>query len=485
MRRSLRSLLTKSSVAAVISLSVVASASGASAAGARMSSRVSSRSAVVQGTVVSNDFARHTLVVALNSGVIRTLRFGSARHVVMGAKISSSASILGDGTFRARTLHVIARSRSVRLRATVVGTHGKRLVLSGGGSVFSVNRPPMSPHSTGSNPSIGEVVNVTADVQNGSISETAIQSVGAANMIDLEGVLNSLSSTSLTINVNEGAVTTVAIPTTITLPSTIAVGDQVELMVAYANQAFTLVTIVDDHAAANNTSTGVTPSSADQTSNVEIEGIVVATDATSLTIQPGDSAASLVVSVPTTLAMSPVAVGDRVHAVADLVAGILTLVSLNVQTPEGDQGQSMTTEAEGQVVSVSSTTLVVQPNDQGTPVSFVVPATLDVSSIVVGDRVHASGNLSGGVLSLTDFRVQGTDGAPNNPSNGPSNAKVEGVVTAVSPTNLTVTPHGNATAITITVPATIDVSTVAVGSHLTATTAIVNGTLTLVTFEID
>ncbi|NNN07908.1 MAG: hypothetical protein HKL85_01785, partial [Acidimicrobiaceae bacterium] len=375
MRRSIRSLLTKSSLAAVISLSVVASASVASAAGARTSSRVSSQSSVVQGTVVSNDVARRTLVVALNSGVIRTLRFGSARHVVLGAKISSSASLLGDGTFRARTLHVIAQSHSVRLRATVVGTQGQRLVLSGGGSVFSVNRA-RSPHSTGSNPTIGDVVSVSADVQNGSISETSIQSVGSANMIDLEGVLSALSATSLTINVNEGAVTTVAIPTTITLPSTIAVGDQVGLMVAYANQVFTLVTIVDDHAAANNSSTGVTPSSADQTSTVEIEGIVVATDATSLTIQPGDNAASLIVSVPTTLTMSPVAVGDRVHAVADLVAGTLTLVSLNVQTPEGDQGQSVTTEAEGLVVSVSSTMLVVQPSDQGTPVSFVVPTTL-------------------------------------------------------------------------------------------------------------
>ncbi|NNN09716.1 MAG: hypothetical protein HKL85_11075, partial [Acidimicrobiaceae bacterium] len=122
---------------------------------------------------------------------------------------------------------------------------------------------------------------------------------------------------------------------------------------------------------------------------------------------------------------------------------------------------------------------------QGTPVSFVVPTTLDVSSIAVGDRVHASGTVSGGVLTLTDFRVQGTDGAPSNPSNAPSNAKVEGVVTAVSPTSLTVTPHDNATAITIAVPTTIDVSTVAVGNHLTATTTIVNGTLTLVTFKVD
>jgi hypothetical protein len=254
------------------------------------------------------------------------------------------------------------------------------------------------------------VVNVNADVQGGSIDETSLQDLSTSGMIGLEGVLTSLSSTSITLNVNEGATTSVSIPPSITLPSTIAVGDQVELLVAYANQAFTLVTIVDDQAAANNASTGVTESDQNSNSTLQIEGLVTAADATSLTIQPGDGAAAVVVAILSTLTVAPVAVGDRVHVVAEMVAGVLTLVRLDVQGPEGDQGQSMTTEAEGQVVTVSATLLVVQPSDAGTPVSFAVPSSLDVSTIAAGDQIHATGELSGSVLTLTHFEVQGQDG---------------------------------------------------------------------------
>jgi hypothetical protein len=410
MPKPLNQLLARSVAAATISVGVLAGASGAFAAGSHSNARTSSTARTIQGTVVSDNYARHTLVVALHSGMVSTLRFASARHVAIGAQISSRASVLGDGTFRATTLNVHAKAHAVRLHATVVGTHGRLLELSSGSSVFSVLRPRLHSHDSTANPQIGEVVNVNADVQGGSIDETSLQDLSTSGMIGLEGVLTSLSSTSITLNVNEGATTSVSIPPSITLPSTIAVGDQVELLVAYANQAFTLVTIVDDQAAANNASTGVTESDQNSNSTLQIEGLVTAADATSLTIQPGDGAAAVVVAILSTLTVAPVAVGDRVHVVAEMVAGVLTLVRLDVQGPEGDQGQSMTTEAEGQVVTVSATLLVVQPSDAGTPVSFAVPSSLDVSTIAAGDQIHATGELSGSVLTLTHFEVQGQDG---------------------------------------------------------------------------
>lgn len=405
-----KQLLTRSVAAATISLSVLTSASGAYAAGHRSIVRTHSTTQTVQGTVVSDNYARHTLVVALRSGTVRTLRFSSARHVAVGAQISSRASVLGDGTFRATTLNVHAKAHAVRLHATVVGTHGRRLELSSGTSVFSVLRPRVLSHSSTANPRIGEEVTISADIQSGSIDETSIQDVSSSGMIGLEGVLTNLSSTSMTLSVNEGATTVVAIPASITLPSTIAVGDQVELLVAYANQTFTLVTIVDDQAAADNASTGVSGSEQNQNSTIQIEGIVITADVSSLSIQPGDSAASVLVAIPSTLTVAPVIAGDRVHVVAEMVASVLTLVSLDVQGPEGDQGQSMTTEAEGQVVSVSATSLLVQPSDEGSPVSFEVPTSLDVSTIAVGDQIQAKGELSGAVLTLTNFELQGQDG---------------------------------------------------------------------------
>ena len=479
MRYPLSPLLTRSAAAAALSLGIITSASGAFAAGAHATTRSHAKATTVQGTVVSENHARHTLVVVLRSGALRTLRFSTSRRVALGAQISSRATKLGDGTLRATSLSVHAKSHSVRVHATVIATHGRRLELSGGGSSFAVTRTGVSSHSSTSTPVAGEIVNVTVDFQNGSLDETSIQDVGTTSMIGLEGVLASISSTSLTINVDEGATTTVAIPTSITLPSTIAAGDQVELLVAYANQAFSLVTIVDDQSAATNSSTGVTESDQNQNSAIEVEGIVVAADATSLTIQPGDNAAPITVAVPSTLTLAPVVIGDRVHAVADMVATTLTLVSLDVQAPEGDQGQTLTTEAEGQVVAVSATSLVVQPNDQASPVSFTVPASVDVSSIVVGDQVHASGTLDGGVLTLTEFEVQGQDGSQN----GDNTTEVDGVVTAVSPTSLTVLPGDQGAAVTIAVPSTVDVSSIAVGEKIHTSDSIMSGTLTLVSFE--
>lgn len=484
MRQPTLTRLGRSAVAAALSLGIIAIASGASGTEVHRHSharpRAQSPSIMIRGTVVAENSSRHTLVVSLRSGELRTLRFSTTRRVKVGSQISSRTKKLADGTLGASTLTINASARSARLHATVISNHANRLELSGGGSVFAVSGSRISPKTSGtSSPQPGDIVDVSVDIQHGSLDETSVQVVGTSSMIGLDGVLASLSPTSLTINVDAGATTTVVIPTSITLPSTIAVGDRVELLVAYANQVFTLVTITDDQAAANDSSTGVTQSGGDQSANIEIEGLIAAADATSLTIQPGDSAASVTVAVPATLTLTPLSIGDQVHAVAIMVGGVLTLVSLKIQTPEGDQGQSMTTEAEGQVVSVSPTALVIQPSDGATPISFAVPATIDVSTIVVGDKVHARGTLVGGALTLTSFRVQGSDGSQI----GDNTTEVDGVVTAVSPTNLTVTPEDQAAAVSITVPTTLDVSSITVGDQINATATIMNGTLTLQSFE--
>ncbi|NNN03024.1 MAG: hypothetical protein HKL87_03400, partial [Acidimicrobiaceae bacterium] len=369
--------LTKSVAAVAISLGVLTSASGAFAAQNHANVGKHSTSVKVQGTVVSNDSARHTLVVALPSGAVVTLRFPGVHHVAVGSHVWVRVIKLADGTYRASALHVNARAHVVHLHATVVAKSGGSVELSSGGSVFTVA------HDTNTHIQVGDVVNVQATVQGGSLDETSMQDVGTSGLIGLAGTLSAVSATSITLNVNDGATTTVAIPASLTLPSTIATGDQVELLVDYSNQTFTLVTIVNDQAAANNASSGVNGSDQNQNSSVEIEGLVTAFGATTLTVQPGEGAAAIDVTIPTTITVAPLTVGDRVHVVANMVGGVLTLESLNVQGSEGSQGSSMTTEAEGSVESVNSGLLVVQPSDQGAPVSFVVPSTLDVSTIAV------------------------------------------------------------------------------------------------------
>ena len=494
MRHSTLNWTSRLSVAALLSIGVV-TASGVSAASVHRTANARSATShvtLVRGTVVADNTARHTLVVSESSGALRTLRFSSARHVAIGSRITSRTTRLGDGTLRASTLKVYAKSRSTHLRAVVVSSHASRLELSGGGSVFTVVRRGPAPRTSGSSSlQPGDIVNVTVDFTAGTLDETTIEDVGTSNLIDLQGVLSSLSLTTgqLTINVENGATTTVSIPTSITLPSTIAVGDQVEVLVDYQNQTFSLVTIVDDTTAANDSSSGVSQSGGDQGSNIEIEGLVTAASTTSVTIQTGDNAAPVTV-YGTSGSFTVPTVGDQVHVVATMMGTVLTLVSIDVQSPEGDQSQSMTTEAEGQVVSMSPPTstsvgiLVIQPNDQASPVSFTVPTTMDVSSIAVGDQVDATGTLVGGVLTLTEFEVQGSDGSQN----GDNAVAIDGLVTAVSavsPESLTLAPQDGAAAVTIAVPATLDISSIAVGNEVNASATVVAGVLTLVSFEVQ
>lgn len=408
MRPSLHQMLTRSAAAAAISLGVLTSASGAFAAQNHTKVHTHATSMKLQGIVLSADSSRHTLDVVVGTGasaITVTLRFPAGHKVDVGSMIWVHVIKLADGTYRANSLHVGAKAHAVHVRATVVAKHGHSVELSSGGSVFTVSHD-----SHTSNVQVGDEVEVTATVQGSTLDETSTQEVGTSGLIGLDGTLSAVSTTSITLNVEDGASTTVAIPSSLVLPSSIAVGDRVELLVDYANQTFTLVTIVDDQAAANNDSSGITESDQNKNSSVQIEGLVTASDATTLTVQPGDNAAAVVVTIPSSITLAPLTVGARVHVVADMVTGVLTLERLHVQRPEGGQSESMTTKVEGTVVSVNATSLVIQPSELGAPVTFVVPSTTDVTSITVSAQIQASGVLNAGVLTLTKFELQGQEG---------------------------------------------------------------------------
>lgn len=469
--------------ALALATSVVVPASLASAhAYVRTSSTHASIS--MRGVVLARNAARHTLVISNGARGARTLRLSSSRAVnavVLGAQIRAKATPLGDGTFKVATLARQGTARHARLRATVVSTASGRLTLSSGASVLSVNASARHAHDSNTGTThAGEVVEVAVSVGANGLDETALQNVGTTNLIELEGTLSSVSATSIVVAVENGATTTINVPASLTIPSTIVAGDQVEVLVDYSSATFTLVTITSDGAASTSSSAGVSSSDAGSQGMVEIEGLVVAANATSVTIQTGDQASPVLLAVPATLNVSALTVGARVHAQADLVNGVLTLVNVRVQTSEGEQGQSMTTEVEGIVVSVSATSLVVQPGDAATPVTLVVPATLDVSGITVGARVHARGAIVAGVLTLSDFQLQGPEDA-----NAQQTTQFDGTVSAVSATSMTIQPGDHAAAVTLVVPSTLNDTAVQVGNEIHATATLVGGVLTLSNFEVQ
>ena len=452
-------------------------------AGSAASAAVS-RSTTSTGTVIANNAVRHTLAVANAKGLVSSWRLSAASKAPLGAVVTANTTALGDGTLRASNLTWKSAAKSVTFVGTVVRAAASSVTLSAGGSNLTVAVTSATKKhiahaaslttggSAGAAP--GSVLDVTASVGQSGLQAQSETSQSGNGLVSLVGSLSAISASSITINVDNGPSVTVAIPASITLPAAWAVGTRVEALVSWSNPTFTLVSIVSDSAAGSQVGQGV--SGSDQSQNVHVEGQVIAADASSITVQAGSNAAAVVVAIPSTFTMPAVAIGNYVHIEATQVSGVLTLVSIYVHAAGAGEGDNNGTEVGGVVVAVSATALTLQPGESATPVTFVVPSTIDVSGINVGDRVHANGTLSNGTLTLVSFTDKGPAGSSIIPS------EVDGQVTAVSPNSLTIQPGDNAPAVTLVVPSTVDVSTLAIGQWIRASVAASNGTLSLVSY---
>jgi hypothetical protein len=355
----------------------------------------------LKGVVVAHESARGTLVVATAKGAVATLRTSARRPV--GARVVVRATRLPDGTYRTAAVRSAGAATKARLHGVVVAVRPAQLLLSAGGSVLSVarGRSLAAAGATRNDAQPGDVVNATVTIStDGQVEENGLTVVGSTSLVRLEGTIGSLDASTLVLAVEHGAVTTIAIPSTLTLPSTIVAGDQVEAIAQFSAGAFTLVAIQDDHAAASSASGG---SSENDQGQVEAEGTVTAVSATSLTIQP-EEGSPIVFAVPSGIDVSAVAVGDRADAKGQVQPdGSILLVRLETHGGAHEQGK---VEAEGTVAAVSPTSLTVT-TEHG-PATFVVPSGIDVSQLQVGDQVHAAGlTQADGTVQLVGVEAQG------------------------------------------------------------------------------
>ena len=544
-----RSMTTRFATAAGLSVALTLGAAAAPGFGSIVHSHATGRSQVaatkvssVRGIVVARDLLRHSLVVSSSVGLVRTVRLASeraTRRVRVGSEVASRVVALGDGTFHARSLKTVGRASRAKVRGTVVRETARGILLSAGGSVFVVRdhaksgasarhvRSHISP--TGAALVPGDVVEATVSYGASGAQEStgqlsAIQQLGQTGVIGLDGVLSSINSTpgtatgtsgasatSITIAVDQGALTTVAIPPSISLPSTIVAGDRIEVIAAYANQAFTLITIRDDSLAASATGQGAsqgassdTNPSASQGSNpgagqasntgggvqnqaIDAEGYVVTATATTLVLQPGDGASTISFAIPSTLTTPTLTPGAQVHATGVLVAGTLTLTSVTVQQPQGDQGNSTSlgsTEVTGTVSTLTTTTLTVQPAGSGAPVTFAIPTGMSLTNIVLGGAVDATGALVSGVLTLTTAKVPDSATGDQGNSTSLGSTEVTGTVSTLTTTTLTVQPAGSGAPVTFAIPTGMSLTNVVLGGAVDATGALVSGVLTLSKAEV-
>jgi len=392
----------------------------------------------VKGVVVAREQARGALVVAGTHGTVSTLRTSVLRAA--GTKVTARATRLSDGTYRATAVSVAGSARTALVHAVVVAVRPTQLVLAAGTSTFAVFRGRRLASAAAGRDDVkpGDVVNTSVSIgDNGQLSESTVDVVGTADLVRLEGTLSSVSSSQIVLAVHNGAITTIGIPPSLTLPTSIVSGDEVQVIAQYGAGAFTLVAIEDDHQAAQSGSSGGSgdddqgdddnggggehgqgasgASGASSTTggntglgaldlnSVLVEGTVTANTDHTLTVQPGTGAATTFTRPAGSDLGVHLTVGQRILIKGEKQSdGTVVIVTFRIlDGSSGSTGSGSTppvnpsptvvssVTANGSVTAVSATSLSVETD--GGVRTFTVPASIDTSALKVGDHVHAEG----------------------------------------------------------------------------------------------
>ena len=146
------------------------------------------RTATFKGAVIAKESRRQAIVIASPNGVVRTVRVSALRQHV-GARVNVQARRLHDGTFRSTRISIKGRaSKALIRRAVVVRAFRGRLLVSAGGSVFSMRSKARRTVSVvgGSSLRPGTVINATVGItSSGQLQQRHLVSVGLTSTVEL------------------------------------------------------------------------------------------------------------------------------------------------------------------------------------------------------------------------------------------------------------------------------------------------------------
>ena len=204
------------------------------------------RTATFKGAVLAKESRRQAIVIASPNGVVRTVRVSALRQHV-GARVNVQARRLHDGTFRSTRISIKGRaSKALIRRAVVVRAFRGRLLVSAGGSVFSMRSKARRTVSVvgGSSLRPGTVINATVGItSSGQLQQRHLVSVGLTSTVELEGTVTSVGTSSFMLTFEEGG-TPVMVSTGTPPPPGIVLGAEVELVASVgASGVYTLVSI--------------------------------------------------------------------------------------------------------------------------------------------------------------------------------------------------------------------------------------------------
>jgi len=274
------------------------------------------------GIVVAKDSGRKAVVTAAADGTVRTARSPKAASLRLGQRLAVTGTKLADGTYRAASVRVTGRAAKVRVKAVVVRNQRaqRRLLVSAGGSTFVLARRSgtraLAARSDDA-PKPGDQIVATVSVTSGTAQATTVSTVGHLATIEVEGILTKLAAGSVELIVAKAGFVTIALPAGFALPGGLKVFDEVKLVVSVASDGKLTALAAQGDEGKDSDDDGV---DLDEDSHeLEVEGLVTALSATSITVQPGSSASPVTCSLGKPLA--GFAVGDRVELKCVAAAG--------------------------------------------------------------------------------------------------------------------------------------------------------------------
>jgi hypothetical protein len=199
----------------------------------------------IKGTVVAKHARSGTIVLAGRNGLGVTIRV-APRRVRLGDRVSVVGTQLRDGTVRASRLNVLSHVKTARIRGMVVKMVARGLRVASGHSVFTIrtSHRKLSSEGHGMQGKIGEF---EVGIENGELVEEGFKAAAPSGTVQIEGELVSVSPFVVSV---EGLPIEITVPSGMTLPTTLAPGQEIELTVQTGTgNTFTLVSIDDQNQA--------------------------------------------------------------------------------------------------------------------------------------------------------------------------------------------------------------------------------------------
>jgi hypothetical protein len=418
--------------------------------------------ATFRGVVISKDSARKALVTASSNGTVRTVRLHSGfKGVTVGRRVAVRAALLPDGTFSASTVKRLGKTRSARVRGTVVKRLGTRLVISAGGSVFALRvRGGKTGASDEAGLQPGDKVDCNAKLKNGGLEAGAgdIDEVGHEGRLVLEGIyLNTADDGTIELAVVHRGRVFVTVPADMEVPS-FSPGDEISLEVTIDDHgAFTLVKADNEDDADDDSGNGEGGISKDEFSVV---GILASITDASVAVKVEGHVEPVHCDVPDGFDLTGFAAGQRVYMSCKYRNGHFVLAFLKQKdTPPAGEYIGV----EGTLSTLDSSSVSVQVEGHELPVTCSVPAGTDLLGFAEGDNVKLYCWKKDGALVLKALISEHASIMPD----GTSWFVLEGEILDVNSAHVSIQVDGHPSPVTCAVAPGADLSGFHVGDQVT------------------